>query len=57
MSEEQKQVTAIRIADPYVVKLVADEMRRTGEATAAKTAARLIMERLASKETAAASAT
>lgn len=43
-------VVAIRITDPYVIKQVVAEQERTGEATATKTAMRLINERLAQLE-------
>lgn len=40
----------IRITDPYIAKLVSEEQRRTGERSMARTAARLITERLAIRE-------
>lgn len=44
------QIDEIRITDPYVAKLVADEQKRTGERSMARTASRLITERLAIRE-------
>ncbi len=40
----------LRITDPYVRELVEAERARAGESTATKTAARLILERLAQRE-------
>lgn len=45
-----KDLPDIRITDPYVRQLVANEQRVTGEKTAAKVAARLIIERVAQQE-------
>ena len=43
-------VREIRITDPAVLSLVDREKASTGEKTATRTAARLIIERLASRE-------
>lgn len=43
-------VTEVRISDPHVISLIEAEQERTGEATATKTAGRLIAERIALKE-------
>ena len=48
--DSKEAVSSVRITDPYVIKLVTDEQQRSGEATAAGTAARLIIERLVHKE-------
>lgn len=39
------QLKSIRITDPYVIRRVEEEQRRTKEKTAAKTAIRMILER------------
>jgi hypothetical protein len=44
------QINEIRITDPYVANLVAEEQKRTGERSMARTASRLITERLAIRE-------
>lgn len=43
-------VTAIRIADPHLLKAIEAEQKKTGEGTPTKTAQRLITERLAQLE-------
>jgi hypothetical protein len=45
-----KEVKDIRITDPYVRRRVEAARRRAGESTSTKTAARLILERLAQVE-------
>lgn len=47
---EGRMTTAVRITDPYVVKMIAAEQSRRGDHTATKTAARLITERIAQLE-------
>ena len=48
--DARQQVAAVRIVDPHVIRLITMEQRRTGEATSAGVAARLIIERLAARE-------
>jgi hypothetical protein len=48
--ELQEPVGEVRITDPYVVSLITDEQNRTGEKSSARTAGRLISERLAIRE-------
>ena len=43
-------VSSIRIEDPYVIKLVQDEQRRSGEKTPTKTAQRMLIEHAAQRE-------
>lgn len=49
-SNPTAEINEIRITDPYVAKLVAEEQERTGERSLARTAGRLITERLAIRE-------
>jgi hypothetical protein len=44
---ETLMLTEIRITDPYVIRLVEAEQKKTGEKTATKTAGRLLIERFA----------
>lgn len=46
----QEPVGEVRITDPYVISLVTNEQNRTGEKSSARTAGRLISERLAIRE-------
>jgi hypothetical protein len=50
MASESQEVSEVRITDPYVVSLITDEQNRTGEKSSARTAGRLISERLAIRE-------
>lgn len=47
---ENKPVTVIRLIDPFILKLIHEEQQRTGEATATRTAGRLIAERVAMRQ-------
>lgn len=44
------RITNIRITDPYILELVEKEQERSREATPAKTAQRMIIERAAQRE-------
>jgi hypothetical protein len=44
--EQSKSVSDIRITDPYLVRQISAEQEKQGDATATKTAGRLILERL-----------
>jgi hypothetical protein len=41
------QIKEVRITDQFTIRRISEEQERSGEATATKTAARLINERLA----------